>query len=72
MCQPAQRAAHVPRIEEPGGRRGPLAFGKPPQVIFQFFNTTATATGCPADKFAAMDAKKAYGASSRKSYLVFA
>ena len=40
-----------------------LAFGKPPRVIFQFYNTTGTATGCPADKFAAMDAKKVAAAT---------
>jgi hypothetical protein len=26
-----------------------LAFARPPQVVFQFYNTTGTATGCPAD-----------------------
>ena len=40
-----------------------LAFGKPPQEVFQFYNTTGTATGCPADKFAGMDAKKVAAAT---------
>ena len=47
-----------------------LAFGKPPKAIFQFYNTSATETGCPADKFTALDANKlAAAADADKVYL---